>query len=312
MSFRLGLVGLCTSHPSKWVPIIRQMTEEGQVDVHLSAAWDSGQTRPEGFAGSFCREFGIPRPVTNLTDMVDLVDGVIVHTADWDKHIEQARPFVDAGKSVLMDKPMVGTPRDAQVLVEWAAAGHRITGGSSLRFAQEVQEFAAQPAEERGELHTAFAGCGTDEFNYGIHAYALLSGMMGPGIYSAEYLGQSQLAVLKVRWINGKIGLLAVGSGPWLPFHATLITTRVVQQVQVDPHRLYRSLLEACLPYLCGDTDSPPLPINDLLEPERTAMAARCSALEGGAEVLLSDLGLDDSGYDGERFAADYRRSRTG
>ena len=36
--------------------------------------------------------------------MVAAVDGAIVHSCDWDTHITKARPFVEAGKSVLIDK----------------------------------------------------------------------------------------------------------------------------------------------------------------------------------------------------------------
>ena len=64
-----------------------------------------------------------------------MVDGVIVHSANWDKHIEQVSPFIAADKSVLIDKPIVGNRRDADQLLEWARQGKRITGGSSLRFA---------------------------------------------------------------------------------------------------------------------------------------------------------------------------------
>ena len=53
MAFRLGLVGLCTSHPESWVPIIRELTAEKLVDMEVVAAWDSGETRPAGFAEGF-------------------------------------------------------------------------------------------------------------------------------------------------------------------------------------------------------------------------------------------------------------------
>jgi len=310
MSFRLGLVGLCTSHPSKWVPIIRQLTDEGSVDVEVCAAWDSGQTRPSGFAETFAQEFNIPKAVANLEGMIDLVDGVIVHTADWDRHIEQARPFVEAGKSVLIDKPIVGNLRDARQFLEWAEADKRVTGGSSLRFAYEVHDYLAQPTEERGQLHTVFAGCGTDEFNYGIHAYSLLSGLLGPGIRSVQYLGTGGQNLFKVNCNDARIGLLSVGEGPRIPFHATVVTDKDVTQIIVDPKHIYRDLLEKCLPYLCGQVDAPPLTAEVLLEPELTAMAARISQMNDGKEIALTELPIDDPGYDGAQFAAEYRRAR--
>src|ERR1022692_3387928 len=100
MSFKLGLVGLCTSHPANWVPIIRQLTAEHYVDAEVRAAWDSGQTRPAGYAKEFCRKKGFPLPPGGVEDRVDEGGGVIFHPADGARHGAQAGGFVQAGKSV--------------------------------------------------------------------------------------------------------------------------------------------------------------------------------------------------------------------
>lgn len=311
MAVRLGLAGLCTSHPESWVPIIRTLADEGCADVEVVAAWDPGETRPEGFAETFCRTFAIPCAFARLEDMVDAVDAVIVHTANWDRHVEQARPFVEAGKAVLLDKPVAGNVRDLQEVLDWGTKGYRVTGGSCLRFAEEFRAFLDQPEAERGRVHTVFAGCAVDEFNYGIHGYAMLSALLGPGLRSVRYLGEGAQRHLRLAWTDGRVGLLSIGKlEAWLPFHATAVTTRRVAQIGVDNGKIYRALLEACLPYLAGKTDTPPIPLSDLLEPEWAALAARVSCQNHGAEVLLADLRRDDPGYDGERFAADYRRAR--
>lgn len=310
MSFKLGLVGLCTSHPDSWVPIIRAMTNEGVVDVEVVAAWDSGETRPASFAKEFCVEHEISSCVENLEDMIAMVDGVIVHTTNWDKHIEQARPFVDAGKSVLLDKPIVGNMSDANTFLSWMKQGKRVTGGSSLRFCAEVADFLSTPIEERGDVHTAYAAIGVDDMNYGIHAYSIVSGLMGPGVSSVRYLGASKQKQLMLEWNDGRVGLMTVGKSEWLPFNITAVTDKNVFQISVDNSKIYRSLLDKELPYLTGATDEPPLSIDEILEPELAAIAARESWMNNGQKVFLSDLRLDDPGYDGAMFAAEYRRAR--
>ncbi len=310
MTFRIGLVGLCTSHPECWVPVIRDLTAEGLVDVEVTAAWDSGETRPEGFAREFAREFNIPNAVDTLDAMLPLVDGVIVHTTNWDRHLEQARPFVEAGKSVFIDKPIAGNLRDAGIFLDWLKQGKRITGGSSLRFTREVAELLALPVEQRGEIHTAYAAIGVDDFNYGIHAYSLLSQLMGPGILYAQYFDASAQKQILLKWKDGRSAILTIGASAWLPFNVTAVTAKNVYQVGVDNTRIYRSLLEAVLPYLSGKTDTPPLPMSNILEPELAAMAARISWLNNGQKVFLTDLRHDEPGYDGVEFALGYRRSR--
>ncbi len=312
MSFKIGLVGLCTSHPDGWVPTMRQMTAEGLVDVEVVAAWDSGETRPAGFAAEFCQKQNIPHVIENLEDMLPLVDGVIVHTTNWDRHIEQSKPFVDAGKSVLIDKPIVGNMRDANIVLDWIKQGKRVTGGSSLRFTNEVAELLAKPVTERGNIHTAYAAIGVDDYNYGIHAYAMISQLMGPGILSARYFDSSAQKQILLKWRDGRSAILTVGKNNWLPFNATAVTDKNVFMVKVDNTKIYRSLLEGVLPYLTGKTDVPPLPIESILEPELAAMAARISWMNNGQQVFLTDLSLNDPGYDGTEFALEYRRARMG
>lgn len=310
MSFKLGLVGLCTSHPGSWLPVIRKMTEEKIVDVEVVAAWDSGETRPENFAKEFCKEFSVPNAVKNSLDMMDMVDGVIVHTTNWDKHIAQARPFVEAGKAVLVDKPLAGNMKDLNQLLDWAKQGKRITGGSSLIYTKEVKEFLAKPVAERGEVHAAYSCIGVDDFNYGIHAYAMVSCLMGPGISSVRYITSSRQKHIAIKWANGNTALLTVGKAAWLPFNLTVVTDKNVEFIKADTSLIYRSLLEAELPYLTGKTDVPPMPFDALVEPEKTALAARMSWMNNGQEIFLTDLRSDGEGYDGNQFAIEYRRSR--
>jgi len=201
MAFRLGLIGLCTSHPGRWVPIIRELARD--IEIDLVAVWDSAEVRPAGYAQEFCRQHDIPRALDSLDEMIELVDGVIVHTANWDRHISQARPFVAAKKSVLIDKPMVGNLNDAKQLRQWAQCGARITGGSSVRVAPEISQLLNIPRSQRGELHTVFASCGTDRFFYGIHGYAMLSGVLGPGVQAVQSVGQGKSSLVKLDWGDG-------------------------------------------------------------------------------------------------------------
>jgi hypothetical protein len=286
------------------------MTEAGIVDVEVVCAYDSGETRARGFAAEFCKRFEIPNVVENLEDMIGMVDGVIIHTANWDKHIEQAGLFVEADKAVMIDKPIVGNMRDANILLDWIKQGKRITGGSSLRFAKEIHDLLAEPVEKRGELHTAYSAVGTDDFNYGIHAYAILSALMGTGIQSVQFICEARQKNVLIRWENGRLAFLTVGKAAWLPFNVTAVTDKNVFMIKTDTSILYKNLLKAQLPYLSGKTDIPPLNINEILEPELAAIAAQVSWTNNGQKVYIKDLHSNIKGYDGEQFAAEYRRAR--
>lgn len=308
MPFRLGIAGLCTSHPENWVPIIRELDS----DIEITAVWDSGETRPAGFAGAFARRFGIPNAVDLLESMLPLVDGAIIHTANWDRHIVQAEPFVLAGKAVFIDKPIVGNPRDAEKVLAWIRQGHRVTGGSALRCCDEIAALLAIPEAERGAIRTVYASIGKDGFNYGIHGYSLLCGVLGDGLQSARCIACGDQKQIITEWSGGRAGILTICPGNWLPFNATVTTDKQIIQLAIDAGKLYRPLLERALPYLSGKSSTPPFPAAQLLAPEMAAMAALASQYARGTGVPIGAIPQELPGYDGFSFARGYRRGRDG
>jgi len=301
-SLKIGHVDLDTSHPQSWIPILRELGHE------IIGVYDGGTVYPKGYAKEFTEKNNIPQVFDSLDDMANVVDVAIIHSCNWDLHIQRAEPFIKAGKSVLIDKPMIGNLKDALKLKEWANQGARISGGSSLRFAYEVRDLFSIPISERGEIHTIFAGCAVDKFNYGIHAYSLLSGIGGEGIESVQFLGSGVQYTIAVYWRDGKKGILSIGKQEgYLPFYATVVTDRKLYHIQVDSGKLYKALLEAVLPYLGKETDDPPISFSSLIEPELTAISAKISWMKNGERIFLDDLRLDDLGYDGYAFGEEYR-----
>ena len=302
---RIGIVDVDTSHPQNWIPIERELGHE------VVAIWDGGSVHPAGYAAEFAQQHSIPKVCEKLEDVIPEVDCVILHGCDWDTHIAKARPFVEAGKAVLVDKPIAGNLRDINQLRDWVSHGARITGGSSLRYCYESQEFLAKPIEERGTPDTVLAGCGVDEFNYGIHAYSLLTALMGSGPVSVRHIGLGVQRRIQVNWPGGRMGFIVVGKAEkWIPFYATILTEKGHAQFTVDSGKLYRAELEKTLPYLSGQTNDPAVPFDDLIQAELIALAARQSWLNGDREVALSEIDPADPGYDGPAFAIEYRAAK--
>lgn len=302
---RVGIVDLDTSHPNNWVPIIKELGHQ------VVAVFDGGTVHEEGYASQFAKKHEIKVVCESLEDMVQHVDAVIIHSVNWDLHVARARPFVKAGKAILIDKPMAGNMRDIQQLLEWERSGARITGGSSLSVCEEVRKWHQQH-DLNDQIVTVLVGCSVDDFNYGIHAFYFLQAIMGPGIQTVRSTGIHLQHQIELIWQDGRKGFLSVGNTKgYLPFYATIVTEHTVKHLQVDNNRLYRSFLETSLPYLAGDAE-PSLSISQLLEAELAALAVRKSFLSGGQQVALNQLSDEDQGYEGAAFAEQYRKQVKG
>lgn len=303
-TLRVGHVDLDTSHPQNWIPIVRELGHE------VVGVFDGGTVWPEGYAKEFAAKLEVPRVYECLDEMAEEVDLAIIHSANWDLHVPRARPFIERGKGVLLDKPIVGNLRDVYTVREWVQSGARVSGGSSLRFAAEIRAFLAKPVEERGEPAFAFVGCGVDEFNYAIHAYSTLLALMGTGVELVRFLGAHGQRQVEAVWKDGKRGILTVGqAGRWLPFYGTVVSDRAITHIVPETGKLYRALLETLLPYYAGEAPAP-FSFDELIEAELVALAAKCSWEQEGKRVYLNELRLDDRGYDGAAFAAGYRLQR--
>lgn len=311
MAFKIGLVGLCTSHPEGWVPVMRDLAKEGVADIEVVACWDSGETRPADFAKTFAKDFNIPHTPATLEEMLPLVDGVIVHTTNWDKHLEQARIFVEANKAVYLDKPVAGNLSEINQILDWIKQGKRVTGGSVLRYCNEVLACRKAVEEANETIYTGYSVIGVDDYNYGIHGYATLIAAMGSDVLSVQYIGSSNQKQILIKFAKGRVGILTVGKTKWLPFNLTATTESKVHQVAVDNMKLYRAMLEKVMPYFSGKTDEVPLEAVSLVMPELTALAAKQSWQNNGAEVFITDIEKNIN-YDGTQFATEYRRARMG
>ena len=302
----IGLVDLDTSHPQAWIPILRDL------GYTVAGVYDGGTVYPEGYAAQFAAQNGIPHVFDSPEAMAAHPDVqiAIVHSCNWDLHVSRVAPFAARGKAVLVDKPIAGNLEELRQIKAWIDAGARIAGGSSLRYAPEIRAFRARiPAKPRA----VFAGCGVDEFNYGIHAYSMIAGMLGPGIAAARHSGTRHgLQQIDLSWRDGGSATLLIGGGAWLPFYATVIHAQSVEYLEAKVETLYRGLLEQVMPYLSGAAPEPPTPYDVLIEPELAALAARLSQQRDGMWVRLDELAEGQGGYDGATFGRAYRASKIG
>ena len=89
----------------------------------------------------------IPNVVRHPTDVIGQVDAVVIPTDKGHEHVERARPFIEAGLPVFVDKPMVDSEADLRQFVTWQAAGKPIMSSSCMRYSKEFAELRGRLPE---------------------------------------------------------------------------------------------------------------------------------------------------------------------
>lgn len=302
---KIGIVDLDNTHPEHWIPIERELGHE------VVCVWDGGSVHPPEYVTAFAERFKIPDVCSRLDEMVGKIDCAVIHGCDWDTHLEKVRPFAEAGRSVLLDKPLAGRISDLRQLREWVERGVRISGGSSLAYCREIREWCSRPVDERGVPQTVISLCGVDEFNYAVHGYSAIAGILGGDAVSVRQVGSGDQRRVVIDYGDGRLGIVIIGTADTpMTFDVSISTDRGQEQFHVDTTQLYRDYLVAMLPYLSGDTDDPPASLQDWLAPETWALAAKTSWLNDNCEVSLQEPKQITATYDGREFANYYRAKR--
>jgi len=293
---RIGLVDLDTSHPRAFTAILRTIP-----GVDVTALWDNHDVWPPGYEERFASEHGIPHVCARLEEMPGLVDAAMILGTDWDAHLDRALVFMKEKIPVLIDKPVVGSVRDCERLLDMQEKyGAPVFGGSSLRYAREVTALRAAIATREEIASVAAAGPG-DFFSYGIHTTEMLQGFAGAGIRSVRAVMRHGVPVITVTYGDGLVGLLHLqtGASEW---SLGACTTGGMRTTTVAVEGLYEPFLRTFAAFCAGEETA--FEIAAPLEAVRVHLAAEIS-LRKGTEIALAAVPAD-AGFDGGAFASAY------
>ena len=297
---RIGLVDLDTSHPRAFTKVLRTIP-----GVDVTALWDGHDVWPPGYDHRFAADNGIPTVCAALEDMPGRVDAAMIHGADWEKHCDRALVFMKEKIPVLIDKPVVGSVRDCDRLMNMKEKyGSLVFGGSSLRYAEEVTGLRMSAGPRTGIVAVAASGPG-DFFSYGIHTTEMLQGFAGTGIRSVKPVRGGGSPVLAAEYADGLVGILHLQM-PSQEWSLCAYTGTGLRTAVVDTGKLYEPFLKEFIALLKGGTPGDTL--EGPLEAVRVQIASRV-ALETGGTISPGDL-PPEAGFDGKAFAAEYAAAK--
>jgi predicted dehydrogenase len=301
---RIGVVNIDVSHPKAFSEYLKKDNR-----ARYTAVYNDG-FRGDDEVQAFIQNYGLEKRCSSVEELADSVDVGFVQGCNWDKHLKYADAFIKKGKPVFIDKPIVGSLADCKKVEELVKKGAVILGSLSVRYAQEVVEFAAKSEEERGKIINIFGTAGVDEFNYGVHIVEAIGGLAGTGAVSCSFAGRSEkdgkiCETFYVTFANGISAIYNTFQGTWQPFEVVIMTTKSTFHFKIDTTKIYGALLDRICEYM--ETGKNELaPMEALTESVKIMLAGRISRERGGIEVKLADIPDDDPGYDGDEFERKY------
>jgi len=260
------------------------LTIPGAKVTHICCVGDGGFTAEHVAQCSL-----IPNVVAKPTDVIGHVDAVIIATDIGGEHVARARPFIEAGLPVFVDKPLVDNAADLRVFADWVAAGKAIMSSSCMRYTKEFLPYRIS-THELGEVRFASITTAKAWETYGIHALEGIYPILGPGFISARNTGTAGRNVVHLKHRCGADVIVVATSDMYGGFGCLQLcgTAGRAQVVSGDTFYAFKTQLEAFISYL--RTGVRPFPFTETIELMQLVIAGIRSREEGGREVALTEI----------------------
>jgi predicted dehydrogenase len=309
---RLAMLGMVdgNGHPYSWSAIIngrydaRAMEECGYpvIPQYLGAAprdqlgipgaqvthvWCDDPEDARKVARAAFIEHVVDRP----QDVIGQVDAVVIPTDIGGEHVERARPFIEAGLPLFIDKPLVDSADDLAQFIGWKKQGRPLISGSALRYGREYGQMRNDLASI-GELRLITMTMAKTWERYGIHAVEAVYPFLPPGGWlSVSHRGTDARNIMHLRHRDGVEVVVAVIADLYGAFGCMNAygTRGSLSSKMDDTFTAFREQLVRMVHWL--RTGEEPFAFVQTVELMKIIIAGLRSRAEGGREVRLDEIG---------------------
>ncbi len=231
----------------------------------------------------------IAQVVVRPEDVIGQVDAVILGTDDGHEHVRRARPFIEAGLPMFVDKPLAINVPDLNQFIRWHKAGSVFLSSSNMRYAPEIKQIMRQK-RQLGELRWVTSCTSKTWERYAIHALEAVWPVLGPGFVGVrtESRPGSDIAYLTHR--NGvQVNLAAIydALGSYGALHV-FGTKGNLAVTCWDTYTAFRNQLCAFIEVL--RTGERPYPLSETIELMAVVIAGIRSRQDHGRFVNLAEI----------------------
>ena len=220
---KIGIIGMSpgNAHPYSWSAIVNGRFDADEINrlgypavsayleankhtlgIHgakVTCVW----SQSEEISQSIARTTGIEHIAGSIDEMATQVDAVFLSRDDAENHVVMARPFIDAGIPIFIDKPLALSIPELDYFSNEVSKGKIIMSCSSMRYANECM-VARQELASLGKLELITAVGKKDWNKYGVHLLeALFAIMDDPRPVSVRHIGQHDRDIVLVTFENG-------------------------------------------------------------------------------------------------------------
>ncbi len=223
---RLGIIGLDTSHATAFAKLLNDPQDKDHVPGgRVVAAFKGGSrdiesswSRVDEYTAVLTGKWGV-KVYDTIEALCRDVDAVLLESVDGRPHLAQARPVIEAGKPLYIDKPMAGSLADVREIFRLAEAkGVPVFSASSLRFGKATQAVRGGSIGRVSRAETT-SPCSLhpthpDLFWYGVHGVESLFTVMGTGCQSVNrgLTADGKIEVTGV-WGGARVGTYRESAG---------------------------------------------------------------------------------------------------
>lgn len=149
--YRLAILGCENSHA--WGFMTAIAVDKSAPDVEVVGAFTEYPDRAE----QFHKDFGVPMMKT-YDELVGQVDGILITARDGKNHYKYAKPYIESGIPMFIDKPITNTEEDAKAfMAELKANNVKVSGGSSIPLMEMITTMKKNLQENKyGKVYSAF------------------------------------------------------------------------------------------------------------------------------------------------------------
>jgi predicted dehydrogenase len=305
---RIGIIGMSAgnAHPTSWSAIINGIfhAEEiaklgypavadyldankatlGLPSARVTHIW----SQDKALSAQIAATAGIPHIAHSPEEMIYAVDAVILARDDAENHREMAKPFIDAGIPLFIDKPLCGSLDDLRYFSSEIAKGKFIMSCSSMRYAGECMTVKTE-LSALGKIQLITAVGKKDWIKYGVHMLeAVFSIMDDPKPLKVVNAGTEKGSIVKIDFEGGLQATLHLFLDISGTFQVSVFGSQGWRLVEIkNSYAMFRDNIIEFIRSV--EEGNPRLEFRKTEQIIKTLIAAHESLKQGGKTILIKD-----------------------